>query len=128
MNVPQNLLYSKDHEWVKVEGSKATIGVTDFAQNQLGDVVFVEVPAPAAVLKAGDTLGSIESVKAVSDIFAPVSGAVTDSNTELETAPQLVNEDPYGKGWIATVEMDNAEETKSLLDAAGYTKLLSEEA
>ena|SRR5574344_1241125 len=129
MNVPQNLLYSKDHEWVKVEGNKVTIGITDFAQNQLGDVVFVDTPAPQTEYKAGDTLCSVESVKAVSDVYAPVSGMVVDVNEELAGSPQSMNEDPYGKGWIATMEMTNsAEDLKALLDAAGYTKLLAEEA
>ncbi len=129
MNVPQNLLYSKDHEWVKVEGNKVTIGITDFAQNQLGDVVFVDTPAPQTEYKAGDSLCSVESVKAVSDVYAPVSGMVVDVNEELAGSPQSMNEDPYGKGWIATMEMTNsAEDLKALLDAAGYTKLLAEEA
>jgi glycine cleavage system H protein len=129
MNVPQNLLYSKDHEWVKVEGNKVTIGITDFAQNQLGDVVFVDTPAPQTEYKAGDTLCSVESVKAVSDVYAPVSGMVVDVNEELAGAPQSINEDPYGKGWIATMEMTSKDtDLKALLDAAGYTKLLAEEA
>lgn len=129
MNVPQNLLYSKDHEWVKVEGNKVTIGITDFAQNQLGDVVFVDTPAPQTEYKAGDSLCSVESVKAVSDVYSPVSGMVVDVNEELANAPQSINEDPYGKGWIAVMEMTNsAEDLKALLDAAGYTKLLAEEA
>ena len=129
MNIPQNLLYSKDHEWVKVEGNKVTIGITDFAQNQLGDVVFVDTPAPQTVYKTGDSLCSVESVKAVSDVYSPVSGMVVDVNEELANAPQSMNEDPYGKGWIAVMEMTNsAEDVKALLDAAGYTKLLAEEA
>ena len=129
MNIPQNLLYSKDHEWVKVEGNKVTIGITDFAQNQLGDVVFVDTPAPQTEYKAGDSLCSVESVKAVSDVYSPVSGMVVDVNEELANAPQSINEDPYGKGWIAVMEMTNsAEDLKALLDAACYTKLLAEEA
>ena len=129
MNIPQNLLYSKDHEWVKVEGNKVTIGITDFAQNQLGDVVFVDTPAPQTEYKAGDTLCYVESVKAVSDVYAPVSGMVVDVNEELAGSPQSMNEDPYGKGWIATMEMTSKDtDLKALLDAAGYTKLLAEEA
>ena len=129
MNVPQNLLYSKDHEWVKVEGNKVTIGITDFAQNQLGDVVFVDTPAPQTEYKAGDSLCSVESVKAVSDVYSPVSGMVVDVNEELANAPQSINEDPYGKGWIAVMEMTNKDaDLKALLDAAGYSKLLAEEA
>ena len=129
MNIPQNLLYSKDHEWVKVEGNKVTIGITDFAQNQLGDVVFVDTPAPQTEYKVGDALCSVESVKAVSDVYAPVSGMVVDVNEELAGAPQSINEDPYGKGWIASMEMTSKDtDLKALLDAAGYTKLLAEEA
>jgi len=128
MNIPATLLYSKDHEWVKIEGTKATIGITDFAQSQLGDVVFVEVPVIDTVLNAGDGIGTIESVKAVSDVYCPLSGAVVDVNEELEASPQLVNEDPYGKGWICTIVMSKQEEAKELLDAAAYTKLTSEEA
>lgn len=129
MNIPQNLLYSKDHEWIKVEGNKVTLGITDFAQNQLGDVVFVDTPAPQTEYKAGDSLCSVESVKAVSDVYAPVSGMVVDVNMDLADNPQSMNEDPYGKGWIAIMEMTNKDaDLKALLDAAGYSKLLAEEA
>lgn len=129
MNIPQNLLYSKDHEWIKVEGNKVTLGITDFAQNQLGDVVFVDTPAPQTEYKAGASLCSVESVKAVSDVYAPVSGMVVDVNMELAENPQSMNEDPYGKGWIAVMEMTNKDaDLKALLDAAGYSKLLAEEA
>jgi len=127
MNIPSTLLYSKDHEWIKVEGKQATLGVTDFAQSQLGDVVFVEVPALDTELAAGDGIGTIESVKAVSDVYCPVSGKVVAINDELENSPQLINEDPYGNGWICTVELDNLDDLKDLLDAAAYTKLVNEE-
>jgi glycine cleavage system H protein len=127
MNIPSTLLYSKDHEWIKVEGKQATLGVTDFAQSQLGDVVFVEVPALDTELAAGDGIGTIESVKAVSDVYCPVSGKVVAINDELENSPQLINEDPYGNGWICTVELANLDDLKDLLDAAAYTKLVNEE-
>lgn len=127
MNIPSTLLYSKDHEWIKVEGKQATLGVTDFAQSQLGDVVFVEVPSLDTELSAGEGIGTIESVKAVSDIYCPVSGTITTINDELENSPQLINEDPYGDGWICTIELANLDDLKDLLDAAAYTKLVNEE-
>lgn len=127
MKIPAELKYSSDHEWVKVEGNKATIGITDFAQDQLGDVVFVEVPEIDAELAATDGLGTIESVKAVSDVYSPVSGKVIEVNDKLEDEPQLVNEDAYGKGWICVVELSNPEEVKDLLSAEAYEKLLMEE-
>lgn len=128
MKIEQGLFYSKEHEWVRIEGNKAFIGITDFAQDQLGDVVFVELPEIGAALATGDGLGTIESVKAVSDIYTPLAGVVLEVNAELEDAPQLVNEDAYGKGWIAVLELQDVEETKNLLDAAAYEKLLTEEA
>ncbi len=128
MKIPAELKYSSDHEWVKLEGNKATIGITDFAQDQLGDVVFVEIPEIDATLNAKEGLGTIESVKAVSDIYSPVSGTVVEVNSQLEDAPQLINEDAYGKGWICVVELSNLEEIKELLSAEDYEKLLLEEA
>ncbi|MGE4589269.1 MAG: glycine cleavage system protein GcvH [Acidaminococcaceae bacterium] len=128
MKIPAELLYSTDHEWVKVENGKAIIGITDFAQDQLGDVVFVEVPEVGTDLGAGDGLSTIESVKAVSDVYSPISGKVVEANGELSDAPQLINEDPYGKGWIAVVEIAAESELKELMDAEAYKKLLSEEA
>ena len=126
MKIPAELKYSSDHEWVKLEGNKATIGITDFAQDQLGDVVFVEIPEIDATLNAKEGLGTIESVKAVSDIYSPVSGTVVEVNSQLEDAPQLINEDAYGKGWICVVELSNLEEIKELLSAEDYEKLLLE--
>ena len=128
MKIPAELKYSSDHEWVKLEGNKATIGITDFAQDQLGDVVFVEIPEIDATLNAKEGLGTIESVKAVSDIYSPVSGTVVEVNSQLEDAPQLINEDAYGKGWICVVELSNLEEIKELLSAEDYEKFLLEEA
>ena len=128
MKILAELLYSKDHEWVKIEDGKATIGITDFAQDQLGDVVFVEIPEVGAELGAGDGIATIESVKAVSDVYAPISGTVIEANEELADAPELINEDAYGKGWIAVIELGDEAELEALLDAAGYEKMLSEEA
>ena len=128
MNVPANLKYTKDHEWVLINGNVATVGITDFAQDQLGDVVFVEVPEVGTEIGAGDGLSTIESVKAVSDVYSPLSGKVVEANEELTDAPQLINEDAYGKGWIAVVELADENELKELLDDAAYKKLLSEEA
>lgn len=128
MKIPAELLYSTDHEWVKVENGKAIIGITDFAQDQLGDVVFVEVPELGTDLGAGDGFSTIESVKAVSDVYSPIFGKVVEANEELSDAPQLINEDPYGKGWIAVVEIAAESELKELMDAEAYKKLLSEEA
>ena len=128
MKIPAGLLYSSDHEWIKVENGKATIGITDFAQDQLGDVVFVEVPEVGTELTAGAGLSTIESVKAVSDVYSPVSGKVVEANDELTDAPQTINEDAYGAGWIAVIELSDESELKDLLDAAAYEKLLAEEA
>lgn len=128
MKIPAGLLYSNDHEWIKVENGKATIGITDFAQDQLGDVVFVEVPEVGTELTAGAGLSTIESVKAVSDVYSPVSGKVVEVNDELTDAPQTINEDAYGAGWIAVIELSDESELKDLLDAAAYEKLLAEEA
>lgn len=128
MKIPAELLYSKDHEWVKVEDGQAVVGITDFAQDQLGDVVFVEVPEAGAELGVGDELTTIESVKAVSDVYSPLGGKIAQVNEELGDAPQLINEDPYGKGWIAVLEIADAAELKGLLTAEEYKKFLSEEA
>ena len=119
MQFPTNLKYSKEHEWVRVEGNNAVVGITDFAQSQLGDVVFVELPTLGAVAVAGKRFSVVESVKAVSDIFAPVNGTVVEINETLNDAPEKVNQDPYGQGWIAVLE---------LTDAAGLTELMDSEA
>ena len=119
MQFPTNLKYSKEHEWVRLEGNKAVVGITDFAQSQLGDVVFVELPTVGATAFAGKRFSVVESVKAVSDIFAPVNGTVVEINDTLNDAPEKVNQDPYGQGWIAVLE---------LTDAAGLTELMDSEA
>lgn len=122
MNIPADLKYVDTHEWIKVEGDTATVGVTDFAQDQLGDVTFVELPAVGDSLKAGGGMGSVESVKAASDLYSPVSGEVIEVNAELEVSPDLVNSDPYGKGWMLKVRLSgNADK---LLSAEEYKALL----
>jgi glycine cleavage system H protein len=120
MNTPTNLKYSKDHEWVKVDGNIATIGITDFAQSQLGDIVFVDIQTEGEELEAGEVFGAIEAVKTVADGLMPVSGKVIEVNAELEGAPESVNTDPYGAGWMIKVEMSNPAEYNELLDAAAY--------
>ncbi|SDD60306.1 glycine cleavage system protein GcvH [Sporomusa acidovorans] len=126
MNIPKNLKYTEEHEWVKVEGNIAIIGITDFAQSQLGDVVFVELPAAGTEVAAGAGLSVVESVKAVSDIYAPLSGKVVAGNEDLADAPEKVNQDPYGDGWIAKIEITGGEELGKLLDCEAYEKLVAE--
>jgi len=124
--VPDDLHYTKDHEWVRVEGKKATIGITDHAQHELTDIVFVELPKLGKVLKAHEKLGVVESVKSASEIYAPVSGKVIEVNDTLQDSPEAVNKDPYGGGWVATVEVSDPNEVKGLLNAAGYKKHIGE--
>ena len=119
-NVPDNLHYSKDHEWVRVEGPVAIIGITDHAQEQLGDVVYVELPKPGESFSANESFGSVESVKAVSEIFTPVSGEIAEVNRSLTDEPEKVNKDPYGEGWMIKVKMGTPGEVDSLLTAAEY--------
>lgn len=124
MNVPQNLKYTKDHEWVSVDGDIATIGITDFAQSELGDIVYVEIETEGETLDQEEVFGSVEAVKTVSDLFMPVSGEIIEFNGDLDKDPELVNSDPYGKGWMIKVKMTNTSEVDGLLDAAGYTALV----
>jgi len=124
MNVPQNLKYTKDHEWVSVDGDIATIGITDFAQSELGDIVYVEIETEGETLDQEEVFGSVEAVKTVSDLFMPISGEIIEFNGDLDKDPELVNSDPYGKGWMIKVKMTNASEVEGLLDAAGYTALV----
>ncbi|MFH1826469.1 MAG: glycine cleavage system protein GcvH [bacterium] len=124
-NCPDNLKYTKDHEWVKIEGNKATVGITFFAQDQLGDVVFVELPEVGKELKAHDEFGVVESVKSVSSLYCPLSGKLVEVNAELNNAPQLINEDPYGKAWIMKLEVTKPDEVNSLLSSADYQKQLT---
>ncbi|HEY5539326.1 MAG TPA: glycine cleavage system protein GcvH [Thermoplasmata archaeon] len=124
--IPENLKYTKDHEWTRVEGSRATIGITDHAQEQLTDVVYVELPSVGRIVKAGDVLGTVESVKAVSEIFSPLSGRVVDVNRTLEDSPEIVNADPYGKGWMVILEVVDVKEARDLMDAVAYRKQVGE--
>jgi len=120
MNIPKELKYTKDHEWIRVEGNTGFIGITDFAQGELGDVVFIDVPSDLEEITAGVSFGTIEAVKTVSDMNAPVSGKVLEINPKLADEPQLLNSDPYGEGWIVKIEVANPAELNSLLDAAAY--------
>ena len=120
MNVPAELKYTKEHEWIRVEGEEAYVGITDYAQSQLGDIVFVEVETEGDNLEAGDTFGSIEAVKTVSDLYMPISGEVLEFNSELEDQPDLVNKDPYGKGWIIKVKVEDEAQLDGWLSADAY--------
>ncbi len=124
MNIPANLKYSPDHEWVKVDGNIATVGITDFAQGQLGDVVFVDIPSEGETLAKADVFGAIEAVKTVADAFMPVSGKIVEVNTALEDSPESDNKDPYNSGWMVKIEMSDPSEIDSLLDAEAYKALL----
>jgi glycine cleavage system H protein len=124
--VPQDLRYTKEHEWVRVEGGLATVGITDYAAEQLGDVVFVELPEIGRTVAQAAAIGVIESVKAVSDLFAPLSGDVVESNGELADQPELLNSDPFGRGWMLRIEIADASQVQSLLDAAAYDALTAE--
>jgi glycine cleavage system H protein len=125
IKVLSELKYSKDHEWAKVEGNTASVGITDYAQDQLGDVVYVELPATGKELKAGEEFGVVESVKSVSSLLAPLSGKVIEINKELADSPQLVNDDPYGKAWMVKVELSNPSEVGTLLTAEDYEQTLA---
>lgn len=124
MSIPQDLKYSKDHEWVKVEGDIATIGITDFAQSELGDIVYVDVDSEGDDLQAEEVFGSIEAVKTVSDLFMPLSGEVIEINSILESEPEKINSDPYGDGWIIKVKVSDTTELDNLLDAKSYQELV----
>ncbi len=123
MNFPENLKYTKDHEWILVSGDIGTVGVTEYAQGELGDVVFVELPAVGKAVKQHESFGTIEAVKAVSDLYAPASGSIVEVNADLATTPEVVNMDPYGKGWMVKVKLTNPAELGSLLDSKGYKAL-----
>jgi glycine cleavage system H protein len=124
MNVPENLLYTKDHEWLRVEGNFGYIGVTDFAQGELGDVVFIEIETIGETLKKEEVFGTIEAVKTVSDMFMPVGGEILELNPKLEQTPEVVNKDPYGNGWMVKIKITDPSEVKSLLTAEKYKALL----
>jgi glycine cleavage system H protein len=124
MNIPANLRYTKDHEWVLLEGNVATVGITDFAQGELGDIVYVDVNTIGKPLAAEEVFGTVEAVKTVSDLFLPVAGTVTELNPALDGAPELVNSDPYGQGWMVKLTVNNPADVDALLDAAAYGKLV----
>ncbi|MGB4291581.1 MAG: glycine cleavage system protein GcvH [Bacteroidales bacterium] len=124
MNIPDNLKYTKDHEWLRVEGEFGVVGITDFAQGELGDIVFVEIGTLGETLKKGEPFGTIEAVKTVSDIFMPVSGEVLEVNPEIESSPELVNKDPYGKGWMIRIRIADPSEINDLLTSEAYKTLV----
>jgi glycine cleavage system H protein len=124
MNIPAELKYTSDHEWVRIEGNTATVGVTDFAQSELGDIVFVDINTVGNELKSGDIFGTVEAVKTVSDLFLPLNGTIAEVNPGLESNPEAVNSDPYGKGWMVKVTIAEGADTSSLLDADAYKSLI----
>lgn len=125
MNIPENLRYTNEHEWIRVEGSEAYVGITDYAQGELGEIVFVDIQTEGEQLAAGDTFGSVEAVKTVSDLFMPVAGQVLEVNAALEAQPELVNSDPYGQGWMVKVTINDPSELEALLDAKAYAALVN---
>ncbi|MDA9290379.1 glycine cleavage system protein GcvH [bacterium] len=124
MNIPSNLKYTKDHEWILIDGDTATVGITDFAQGELGDIVYVEVETLDETMDADEVFGSVEAVKTVSDLFLPLSGEIIAFNDTLESDPEKVNNDPYGEGWMIKIKISNPEEIENLLDATGYKELV----
>ena len=125
MNFPENLKYTKDHEWIRIEGTIGTVGITEYAQGELGDVVFVELPKIGAKVESGQSFGTVEAVKAVSDLYSPVTGEVTEINKEIQDSPELVNKESYERGWMIKIQIDNPSEVNSLLDAEAYKKLIA---
>lgn len=126
MNVPDDLRYTSDHEWARLDGGRITIGITDYAQEALGDIVFVQLPEQGTEVKPGESFSEVESTKSVSDVYAPLAGRVASVNTELADAPQRLNEDPYGGGWLCVIELDDPAAYATLLDADGYRDLIAE--
>ena len=126
MNFPSNLRYTKDHEWILLEGNVATIGITEFAQRELGDIVFIDINSLSKPVNADEVFGTVEAVKTVSDLFMPVSGTVSEVNPALEASPELVNQDPYGQGWMVKVTVNNPADAEALLDATAYQALVGE--
>jgi glycine cleavage system H protein len=124
MNFPENLRYTKDHEWVSIEGNVATVGITDFAQHELGDIVYVDIASKGKALSAEDVFGTVEAVKTVSDLYLPVAGTITEINPKLEANPDLVNSDPYGDGWMVKMTVIDTADVEKLMDAAAYQKLV----
>lgn len=126
MNIPEDLKYTKEHEWVKVDGDTATIGITDFAQSELGDIVYVEIETEGETLEVDEVFGTVEAVKTVSDLFMPVAGEVSEVNTGLEDDPEQVNRDPYGEGWMIKVKMSDPSQANGLMDAKAYNELIAD--
>ncbi len=126
MNIPEDLKYTKDHEWMRFDGELATVGITDFAQKELGDIVFVEIETEGDTIASGDEFGTVEAVKTVSELYMPISGTVEQVNEAIEGEPELVNSDPYGEGWMIKIKPDNPEEIDGLLDKAAYEALIGE--
>ena len=126
MQFPEALKYTKDHEWIKIEGNTATVGITEFAQRELGDIVFVDIDAKGKALQTNDIFGTVEAVKTVSDLYLPISGTITEVNPDLEGNPEYVNQDPYGKGWMVKMTIANEADVNELLDAAAYQSLVGE--
>ncbi|MCF8363209.1 MAG: glycine cleavage system protein GcvH [Prolixibacteraceae bacterium] len=126
MNIPENLKYTKEHEWVKVDGDVATVGITDYAQTELGDIVFVEIETEGETLDQDETFGTVEAVKTVSDLFMPVAGEISEKNEALDDEPELVNKDPYGKGWMIKIKLSDASQVDDLMDAATYKDTIDE--
>jgi glycine cleavage system H protein len=126
VNTPPELKYTEEHEWARVNGGRVTVGITDYAQDALGDVVYVDLPATGTKVQAGQPFGEVESTKSVSDLYAPVSGTIVERNDALESAPELVNGDPYGEGWMVVIEMEDPSAVEGLLDATAYTELTEE--
>jgi glycine cleavage system H protein len=124
MNIPENLKYTKDHEWIKVDGDTVTVGITDYAQGELGDIVFVEIETEGENLEKEEVFGTVEAVKTVSDIFMPISGEVVEVNPKLEDSPEIVNKDPYGEGWLIKVKLSDSSEVDDLLDASKYKEII----
>jgi glycine cleavage system H protein len=125
MNFPENLKYTKDHEWIRIEGSIGTIGITEYAQGELGDIVFVELPSIGKKVESGQSFGTVEAVKAVSDLYSPVNGEVKEVNKEIQDSPELVNKEPYARGWMIKVTLANPDDIKNLLDVEAYKKLIA---
>jgi glycine cleavage system H protein len=128
MNIPEELRYTKDHEWAKVEDGFILLGITDYAQHELGDIVFVDLKPGGTTIKKGESVGTLESVKAVSDVYSPVTGTIAEVNLDLETSPELVNQDCYGKGWMVRLEITAPDELSSLMDPSAYREYLAQEA
>lgn len=124
MNLPKELKYTKDHEWIRIEGEEAYVGITDFAQGELGDIVYVEIETAGEEVEQGDIFGTVEAVKTVSDLFMPLSGKVLEVNPDLDAAPEAVNEDPYGKGWMIKISINNMADVENLLDAKAYQEVI----